>query len=163
MYHRYFKLKSNFSTGFVPHIDQLFDEEVLIGKGWTTKESLRPLAYSTLADLVHHVRTHLPLPHLSLAVHMFSKNVHDDSLPVSIQTMSCKVSENCQVWIKYCAFFHLDGKLSGKYTCRSCSNVGKLTSGVKWITTKCIFRIYSVVVCQSGTLVWGGSSHRGSK
>ena len=81
-----------FSTGFVPHIDQLFDEEVLIGKGWTTKESLRPLAYSTLADLVHHVRTHLPLPHLSLAVHMFSKNVHDDSLPVSIQTMSCKVT-----------------------------------------------------------------------
>lgn len=79
-------------TGFVPHIDQLFDEEVLIGKGWTTKESLRPLAYSTLADLVHHVRTHLPLPHLSLAVHMFSKNVHDDSLPVSIQTMSCKVT-----------------------------------------------------------------------
>ena len=75
----------------MPHIDQLFDEEVLIGTGWTTKESLRPLAYSTLADLVHHVRTHLPLPHLSLAVHMFSKNVHDDSLPVSIQTMSCKV------------------------------------------------------------------------
>ena len=87
----FIKLFHAFSTGFVPHIDQLFDEEVLIGKGWTTKESLRPLAYSTLADLVHHVRTHLPLPHLSLAVHMFSKNVHDDSLPVSIQTMSCKV------------------------------------------------------------------------
>ena len=80
------------TAGFVPRIDQLFDEEVLIGTGWTTKESLRPLAYSTLADLVHHVRTHLSLPHLSLAVHMFSKNVHDDSLPVSIQTMSCKVS-----------------------------------------------------------------------
>ena len=91
---------SNSSTGFVPHIDQLFDEEVLIGKGWTTKESLRPLAYSTLADLVHHVRTHLPLPHLSLAVHMFSKNVHDDSLPVSIQTMSCKVSKICKAQIK---------------------------------------------------------------
>ncbi|KAK2564815.1 Transformation/transcription domain-associated protein [Acropora cervicornis] len=61
---------------------------------WTTNESLRPLAYSTLADLVHHVRTHLPLPHLSLAVHMFSKNVHDDSLLVSIQTMSCKLLLN---------------------------------------------------------------------
>lgn len=92
----FIKLFHAYSTGFVPHIDQLFDEEVLIGKGWTTKESLRPLAYSTLADLVHHVRTHLPLPHLSLAVHMFSKNVHDDSLPVSIQTMSCKVEYLCK-------------------------------------------------------------------
>lgn len=78
--------------GFVPDIDQLFDEDVLIGSGWTARESLRPLAYSTLADLVHHVRSHLPLQHLSLAVHLFSKNVHDESLPVSIQTMSCKVS-----------------------------------------------------------------------
>ena len=83
-------------SGFVPHIDQLFDEDVLIGSGWTARESLRPLAYSTLADLVHHVRSHLPLHHLSLAVHLFSKNVHDESLPVSIQTMSCKVSR--QVW-----------------------------------------------------------------
>lgn len=77
----------------------MFDEEVLIGTGWTTNESLRPLAYSTLADLVHHVRTHLPLPHLSLAVSMFSKNVHDDSLPVSIQTMSCKVK--CLLLVYY--------------------------------------------------------------
>ena len=28
---------------------------------------------------------------MSVAVHMFSKNIHDDSLLVSIQTMSCKV------------------------------------------------------------------------
>ena len=54
----------------------------------------RSLAYSTLADLVHHIRTHLPLSHLSLAVHLFSKNVHDDSLPVSIQTISCKLLLN---------------------------------------------------------------------
>ena len=54
----------------------------------------RSLAYSTLADLVHHIRTHLPLPHLSLAVLLFSKNVHDDSLPISIQTISCKLLLN---------------------------------------------------------------------
>ena len=80
-----------FSIAFVSHIDQLFDKGVLIGKGWTTNKSLQPLAYSTLANLVHHVHTHLPLPHLSLAVHVFTKNVHDDSLLVSIKTMSCKV------------------------------------------------------------------------
>lgn len=37
---------------FVPLMEKLFDENILLGKGWTTHESLRPLAYSTLADLV---------------------------------------------------------------------------------------------------------------
>ena len=41
---------------FVPHIDKLFDENLLFGHGWTAHDTLRPLAYSTLADLVHHVR-----------------------------------------------------------------------------------------------------------
>lgn len=65
---------------FVPHLERLFDEDVLLGRGWTTHESLRPLAYSTLADLVHHVRHQLPLSDLDRAVHLFSKNVHDDTL-----------------------------------------------------------------------------------
>lgn len=56
--------------------------------------SHRPLAYSTLADLVHHVRQHLPLSDLSLAVQLFAKNIDDESLPSSIQTMSCKLLLN---------------------------------------------------------------------
>ncbi|XP_077870553.1 transformation/transcription domain-associated protein [Saccoglossus kowalevskii] len=87
-------LATELRNRFVPHIDKLFDENILIGNGWTCKESLRPLAYSTLADLVHHVRQQLPLNDLSLAVHLFSKNVHDESLPCSIQTMSCKLLLN---------------------------------------------------------------------
>ncbi|CAG2186713.1 TRRAP [Mytilus edulis] len=87
-------LATDLRNKFVTCIDQLFDENVLIGTGWTTYESLRPLAYSTLADLVHHVRQSLPLSNLSLAVNLFSKNVHDDSLPSSIQTMSCKLLLN---------------------------------------------------------------------
>lgn len=82
------------SAGFVNHIERLFDEKVLIGTGWTAHESMRPLAYSTLADLVHHVRTSLPMSDLALAVDLFSKNIHDDSLPSSIQTMSCKLLLN---------------------------------------------------------------------
>ena len=31
---------------------------------------------------------------LSMAVNLFSKNVHDESLPSSIQTMSCKLLLN---------------------------------------------------------------------
>lgn len=66
-------------------MDKLFDEDLLLGRGYTTHESLRPLAYSTLADLVHHVRQHLNMTVLAKAVHLFSKNVHDESLPTSIQ------------------------------------------------------------------------------
>ncbi|XP_048245320.1 transformation/transcription domain-associated protein-like isoform X4 [Haliotis rufescens] len=87
-------LSTDLRNKFVPCIDKLFDENTLIGSGWTTHESLRPLAYSTLADLVHHVRSALPLNDLSLAVNLFSKNVHDESLPSSIQTMSCKLLLN---------------------------------------------------------------------
>lgn len=54
----------------------------------------RPLVYSTLADLVHHVRQSLPMSELSMAVNLFSKNVHDESLLSSIQTMSCKLLLN---------------------------------------------------------------------
>lgn len=75
-------------------MDKLFDEDLLLGKGWTVHESLRPLAYSTLADLVHHVRQHLNIHVLAKAVNLFSKNVHDESLPTSIQTMSCKLLLN---------------------------------------------------------------------
>lgn len=75
----------------MPCIDQLFDETLLVGTGWTTRDTVRSLAYSILADLVHHIRSSLSLPQLSAAVHLFSKNVHDDTFPVSIQTMSCKV------------------------------------------------------------------------
>ena len=55
---------------------------------------LRPLAYSTLADLVHHVRQSLSYADINLAVVLFSKNIHDETLPVSIQTMSCKLLLN---------------------------------------------------------------------
>ncbi|CAH1997935.1 unnamed protein product [Acanthoscelides obtectus] len=87
-------LATDLRNNFVPHMEKLFDEDVLLGRGWTTHESLRPLAYSTLADLVHHVRQQLSLADLTRAVHLFSKNVHDDSLGTSIQTMSCKLLLN---------------------------------------------------------------------
>ena len=87
-------LATDLRLHFIPFMERLFDENLLFGKGWTTNESLRPLAYSTLADLVHHVRQHLPMMDLARAVHLFSKNVHDESLPTSIQTMSCKLLLN---------------------------------------------------------------------
>lgn len=87
-------LATELRNKFVGSMDKLFDEDLLLGRGYTTHESLRPLAYSTLADLVHHVRQHLNIHVLAKAVHLFSKNVHDESLPTSIQTMSCKLLLN---------------------------------------------------------------------
>ena len=87
-------LATDLRNRFISCIEQLFDENLLIGSGWTTRETVRSLAYSILADLVHHIRTSLSLQHLSMAVHLFSKNVHDETLPVSIQTMSCKLLLN---------------------------------------------------------------------
>ena len=93
-------LTTELRSKFVPYMEKLFDEDILLGKGWTTHESLRPLAYSTLADLVHHVRQSLQLSDLARAVALFSKNVHDESLPTSIQTMSCKLLLNLVECIK---------------------------------------------------------------
>eukprot|EP00079_Xenopus_tropicalis_P039067 XP_017952838.1 PREDICTED: transformation/transcription domain-associated protein isoform X2 [Xenopus tropicalis] len=87
-------LSTDLRSQFIPSMDKLFDESILIGSGYTARETLRPLAYSTLADLVHHVRQHLPLNDLSLAVQLFAKNIDDESIPSSIQTMSCKLLLN---------------------------------------------------------------------
>lgn len=114
-------LATDFRAGFVSQIDTLLDEGVLIGTGRTSYETLRlrdpqpptpqttipsllsvdnppffprPLAYSTLADLVHHVRTELSLVQLSKVVYLFSRNIHDATLPFNIQTMSAKLLLN---------------------------------------------------------------------
>lgn len=87
-------LATDFRNGFINEIDTLLDEKVLIGTGRTSHETLRPLAYSTLVDLVHHVRADLTLQQLSRVVHLYSCNIHDPTLPFGIQTMSAKILLN---------------------------------------------------------------------
>lgn len=87
-------LATDFRTAFIPHLDSLLDERVLVGNGTTSLEILRPLAYSMIADLVHHVRNDLTTDQLSRVVHTYSCNVHDATLPNAIQTMCCKLLLN---------------------------------------------------------------------
>jgi hypothetical protein len=47
-----------------------------------------------LADLVHHVRHSLTLPQLTHMVSLYTRTLHDASLPLSIQTMSAKLLVN---------------------------------------------------------------------
>ena len=50
-----------------------------------------PLAYSVVADLIHHVRNDLPLAQLARVVYVFSCNLNDATFTSSIQTMCAKL------------------------------------------------------------------------
>lgn len=81
-------------NAFIPKIDVLLDEDVLIGQGLTTREALRPLAYSNIADLVHHVRSELSPSQIWKTVNVYCKNIEDVTLPTSFQIMSAKLLIN---------------------------------------------------------------------
>jgi transformation/transcription domain-associated protein len=76
---------------FLGFIDQLLDDNALLGTSRTSYETLRPLAYSTLADLIHHVRSKLDLPQITKTVTFYTRIMYDPTLALSIQTMSAKL------------------------------------------------------------------------
>jgi transformation/transcription domain-associated protein len=78
-------------SSFVPYIDVLLEEKVLVGTGITCREVLRPLGYSVVADLIHHVRGELDLSQLSKVVQVFSSNLNDPSFTGAIHTMCAKL------------------------------------------------------------------------
>ncbi|CAG8494359.1 1120_t:CDS:10, partial [Paraglomus occultum] len=80
-------LSTAFRGSFLSKVDILLNEKVLIGTGVTSSETLRPLAYSMLADVVHHVRQELTPAQLARTVHIYSRNLHDPTLATTIQTM----------------------------------------------------------------------------
>lgn len=84
----------NFRKIFLTKIDDLLDERTLIGDGLTVYETMRPLAYSLLADLIHHVRDALTKDQIRKTVEVFSRNLHDNFPGTSFQTMSAKLLLN---------------------------------------------------------------------
>ncbi|CAG8494689.1 11619_t:CDS:10, partial [Ambispora leptoticha] len=84
-------LSTEFRNAFVSKIDILLKEKVLVGTGITSYETLRPLAYSMLADLVHHVRNELTVEQLHQTIYIYSLNLHDPTLNPTIQTMCSKL------------------------------------------------------------------------
>ncbi|KAI8979847.1 hypothetical protein BDF20DRAFT_535994 [Mycotypha africana] len=87
-------LSTDFRASFVSKIDLLLNEKVLIGTGVTSHDTLRPLAYSMLADLVHHIRSELTPAQLRRTVRIYTRNLHDHTLASSIQTMCGKLLLN---------------------------------------------------------------------
>ncbi|CAK9157021.1 unnamed protein product [Ilex paraguariensis] len=70
-------LGTDFKRGLFPLIDTLLEERVLVGTGRACFETLRPLAYSLLAEVVHHVRGNLSL---SQVEPIFEKGVDQPSM-----------------------------------------------------------------------------------
>ncbi|KAK4050349.1 transcription-associated protein 1 [Microbotryomycetes sp. JL221] len=87
-------LQSELRSAFLGQIDTLLDDHVLVGNSVTGYENLRPLAYSMLADLIHHVRAELNVTQLARIVHVYSANIHDPTLAAAIQTMCSKLLLN---------------------------------------------------------------------
>ncbi|KAK4773935.1 hypothetical protein SAY87_028954 [Trapa incisa] len=87
-------LGTDFKRGLFPLIDTLLEERVLVGPGRACFETLRPLAYSLLAEIVHHVRGDLSLSQLSRIIYLFSSNMHDPSLALSIHTTCARLMLN---------------------------------------------------------------------
>ncbi|WVZ66880.1 hypothetical protein U9M48_016041 [Paspalum notatum var. saurae] len=87
-------LNTEYKRGLFPLIDTLLDERVLIGTGRVCIETLRPLAYTLLAELVHYVREDISLPQLSRIIYLFSRNMHDSSLTLIIHTTSARLMLN---------------------------------------------------------------------
>ncbi|KAI1180923.1 FAT domain-containing protein [Nemania sp. FL0916] len=84
----------NFRKIFLPKIDELLEEKTLIGDGLTVYDTMRPLAYSMLADLIHHVRDSLTPEHIRKTVEVYTRNLQDNFPGTSFQTMSAKLLLN---------------------------------------------------------------------
>lgn len=74
-------------------VDKMLDEDLLVGPGRQARDSLRPLAYSTLADLVHHVKDRINLNQVSRVIQVRS-SLSYDFLPcnVLLQRAACRLS-----------------------------------------------------------------------
>lgn len=88
----------NFRDVFLPVILPLLDPHTLVGDSLTADITLRPLAYTMLADLIHHVREKLSAKQISRVVQVYVGHLTgEDGVEVpgtSYQTMSAKLLLN---------------------------------------------------------------------
>jgi transformation/transcription domain-associated protein len=84
-------LVTDFRKGFYKYVPMLLDEKVLVGKGRACYAMLRPQAYSLLAELIHHVRMDLTHAQLGHVIYLFSRNLHDVTLPLTLHTISFRL------------------------------------------------------------------------
>lgn len=79
---------------FLNKVHILLEERVLIGSGLTAYETLRPIAFSTVADLIHHLRNELSIDQIWQAVTVYTKNLLDMNFAPHYQGMCLKLLIN---------------------------------------------------------------------
>lgn len=89
----------NFRKVFLKSLEDFLDERTLLGDGLAAQETQQPLAYSTLADLVHHLRELLTPEQIRLTVQVYSKNLRKPFPGTSFQLMSSKLLFNTAEYI----------------------------------------------------------------
>jgi transformation/transcription domain-associated protein len=87
-------LSTEMRSFFISQVDTLLDDRVMTGTGVTSRESLRPLAVSMLADLLHHIRPQLSFAQICRVVQLHVQILHHPTLAPSIQTMCIKLLLN---------------------------------------------------------------------
>jgi transformation/transcription domain-associated protein len=87
-------LATDLRHSFVTEFETLLDHNLLFGTGYTANNVMRPLVFSTMADLVHHIRLDLSSDMIIRVIDIYAKCFHDPSLPYGIQTMSAKLLLN---------------------------------------------------------------------
>lgn len=92
-------LSTKYKVMFISHLEKFMDDSVLVGTGWTTREVLRPHAYTITFDLLHHLRDQLDLRILIASMDTYSKILYDESVPLRTHLMTarllCQVAESC--------------------------------------------------------------------
>ncbi|VDK69125.1 unnamed protein product, partial [Onchocerca ochengi] len=85
---------TDLQTKFIPVIPKLFNENLMLGNGFSSMDFLRPTMYTMLADLVHHVRSHLSYNLLCCSVYAFTKSMFDPAIQPTVQSMCIKLMMN---------------------------------------------------------------------
>ncbi|QPG74496.1 hypothetical protein FOA43_001826 [Brettanomyces nanus] len=86
-------LSTDYRKLFLPKIEMLFDDLVLIGDGLTAHETLRPLAYSIVADFIH-VNSELTPKQIWQSVVKYCGYLQDNTLAPTVHIMSAKLLLN---------------------------------------------------------------------
>ena len=76
---------------FLSFLDSLLDEKILLGTNRSSYESMRPLAYNTLADLIHNSRDKLSTLQISKIVQFSTKIMYDTEVSITHQTLFAKL------------------------------------------------------------------------
>ncbi|KAJ1570141.1 hypothetical protein HK096_003231 [Nowakowskiella sp. JEL0078] len=79
---------------FLPYMDELLNEDVLIGPGLTTRESLKSPAHLLFVDFIHHLRSDVTIKQVETIVNLYIRVGHDPQVGMSIQTMAFKLLTN---------------------------------------------------------------------